>query len=290
MIQAPLSETLVAAFDGMPAQMRKAARHLLDHPSDVALLSMREQARRAGVRPAPMTRLAQSLGFPGYDALRALYAEALRDGPGFAAKADAQIGTQKLQGDHGLAAAMLGTLAGQISSLAAPEALGRIAEVAARMARARRVYVLGLRSSHAIAWQLHYVLSLIGGRAVLLDGVGGTGSDPIRHAGAEDLLFVVGVRPYTRAVSHVAAYARSRGVPVAALTDSPVSPLAAGADAVILVPTSSPSFFHAMAPAFALAEVLAALVAGRSGKAGLDSLRGFDAQLATFDTYLSPEE
>ena len=53
---APLTAKIVAAFPDMPAQLRTAARYILDHPGDVALLSMREQARQAGVQPATMTR------------------------------------------------------------------------------------------------------------------------------------------------------------------------------------------------------------------------------------------
>ena len=61
---------------------------VLERPRDVALLSMREQARQAGVQPATMTRLAKHLGMDGYDEVRELYAAAVRDGDlGFAGKA-----------------------------------------------------------------------------------------------------------------------------------------------------------------------------------------------------------
>ena len=53
MDQGPLTVRIVAAFDAMPAQLQTAARYVLDRPSDVALLSMREQARQAGCSPPP---------------------------------------------------------------------------------------------------------------------------------------------------------------------------------------------------------------------------------------------
>jgi len=58
----PLADRIVASFESMPAQLRTAARYILNKPNDVALLSMREQARQAGVQPATMTRLAKRLG------------------------------------------------------------------------------------------------------------------------------------------------------------------------------------------------------------------------------------
>src|SRR6516165_6208832 len=98
MNQGPLTAQIVETFDEMSAQLQAAARYVLDRPRDVALLSMREQARKAGVQPATMTRLAQRLGLEGYDAVRELYAEAIRNGDlGFAGKAGIQVAHQKLK-------------------------------------------------------------------------------------------------------------------------------------------------------------------------------------------------
>lgn len=200
MDKGPLSDAIITAFDGLSSQLRTAARYIVDHPRDVALLSMREQARQAGVQPATMTRLAKQLGFDGYDAIRERYAEALREGDaGFAGKAGEQARSQKLRGDHALAADMLRTIGTQISRLAEPAALDRIVAAATRLARARRVYCLGLRSSHAVAWQFHYILSLVGEKSVMLDGIGGTGADAVGRATSADVLLVASVLPYTRA-------------------------------------------------------------------------------------------
>src|SRR5438552_4321807 len=149
MDQGPLTERIVAAFDRMPAQLRTAARYVLDKPSDVALLSMREQARRAGVQPATMTRLAKRLGLDGYDAVREMYAETIRSaGPGFSRKAGAQVASQKRKGDRALAAEMVATLNAGIARLSEPGALDRLAAAATRLASAQRIYCLGLRSCH----------------------------------------------------------------------------------------------------------------------------------------------
>jgi len=285
----PLTDRIVAAFDAMPAQLRTAARYVLDRPNDVALLSMREQARQAGVQPATMTRLAKRLGLDGYDAVREMYAETIRNaGPGFSQKAGAQVASQKRKGDRALAAEMVATLNAGITRLSEPGALDRLASAAARLASAQRIYCLGLRSCHAIAWHLHYVLSLVGEHTVLLDSVAGVGRDPIRAASAKDVLFAVSIAPYTRATIETARYAHARGVPIVAVTDSEVSPLASLAAETIFVATDCPSFFHTMAPAFVTGEILAALVAGRSGTKALDALQRTEQQLTAFNVHWSP--
>ena len=283
----PLNASIVEAFDLLPPQLQTAARYMLDRPDDVALLSMREQARRAGVPPATMTRLAKRLGLDGYDSVRELYAGAVRAGTlGFAGKAGVQVEAQALHGERALAAEMATALSRQIAALAEPAALDRLADAATRLHEARRVYCLGLRSCHAAAWHFHYMLSLLGDKTVMLDDAGGTGLDAIRDAGKADALLVASVEPYARATIEAARYAADRDVPVVALTDSEVSPLAQIAANTILVATNSPSFFHTMTPLLAVAEILAALVAGRGGAKALAALEHTEAQLAAFGVHL----
>jgi len=289
MDQGPLTGRIVAAFDAMPAQLQTAARYVLDRPRDVALLSMREQARQAGVQPATMTRLAKRLGLDGYEAVRGMYAETIRNaGPGFSRKAGAQVAGQKLKGDRVLAAEMVAALDAQIMRLAEPAALDRLASAAARLAGANRVYCLGVRSAYSIALHLHYILSLFGRETVLLDSGAGIGRDPIRTAGSKDVLFAVSIAPYTRETVEAARYAHGRGVPIVTITDSEVSPLAQIAADTIFVATDCPSFYHTMVPAFAVAEILAALVAGRSGSRALEALKRTDEQLTALNVHWSP--
>jgi DNA-binding MurR/RpiR family transcriptional regulator len=286
-----LSKRIVAQFDGLSAQLQLAARYVLDHPRDVALLSMREQARKAGVGPATMTRFAKRLGLSGYDAIRGAYADALRGGTlDFADKAGAQLKSQKLRGDKALAAEMLKTLIGQLSSLSEPEALERLVEAADHLVRARRIYCLGLRSSHSVAWHAHYILSFFGDRSVFLDALAAVGADQLRDATKEDVLLVASVTPYTRATVEIANYAASLGVTVIAITDSAVAPLAQLAKCAILVATESQSFFHTMSPAFVMAEILTALVAGRGGNEALNKVRQMERQLLALDVHVKPRQ
>lgn len=282
----PIAERIVEIFETLPEQLQKAARFVIDNPDDVALLSMREQARRAGVQPWTMVRLAQRLGFSGYDEIRALHANAVRQGTaGFVSRASVQVEAQQAQGDAALAAEIIASTAAQISRLAEPASIAALTRAAERLDAAHRVFCLGLRSSHAVAAQFAYVMSLLGEKTVLLDCRAGSGMDGLRLAGPDDVLLVVSVAPYTAATVEAALSARARNVPIVAITDSPVAPLAGMASALVIATTESPSFFHAMSPAFLVGEVLAALVAGRGGDASLAALRETERQLVEFGVH-----
>jgi len=282
MDQGPLSRRILEEFESLSPQMKAAARFIVDHPDDVALLTMREQARRAKVLPATMTRLAQRLGYDGFEAVRELYVSAIRAGDlGFAGRAGRQIAEQRSRGDIGLAEDHLAAVATVLAELRQPAMLEALGAAAETLAVAPRLFCLGLRASFPLAWTANYLLGLIDDRAVLLDDAGALLADRTRAARDGDAALVFGFDPYTRATVETARRLADVGVDVIAVTDSPVSPLARLARHVICVGGGdSPAFFRSMTPAFAVAEIFAALIAGKRGDAALAALGHTEAHLA----------
>lgn len=289
MKHAALALRLKSDFDSLSSRFQDAARWMIDHPADVALLTTREQARLAGVSPATMTRLAQRFGLQGYDDVRKLYADTMRRRPeGFRGRARELLHRRDVEGDAALVQDILSALAQHLQVLSSPSAIKQFTMAADRIVGADRVFCLGLRSTFSVAYIFHYVRCLFGARSVLVDGAGGTGIDVLRTIGRGDLLLAITVRPYTRQTIKAARYASSKRAKIIAITDSEVSPLASLADETLIIGTETPSFFHSMTPAFATVECLAALVAARQGPQTLKSLTHSEAQLSAFDTYVLP--
>ncbi|MGQ7260837.1 MurR/RpiR family transcriptional regulator [Vreelandella sp. V005] len=281
-----LREQIIAQYDDMSVQLQQAARYVLEHPQEVALVSMRELARHAGVQPATMTRLAKFLGLPGYDELRAQHAAALREGgDGFAAKVRKRGGKGSERGVSDTASHMLQGLSAQLAKLCEPDSLRRLEATADRLRSARKVYVLGLRSSHAVAWHFHYVMTLLGERSVHLDGPGGTGGDALIRATPEDVLLVISINPYATGALELAQLAKEQGVGIVSITDSEVSPLIALSEQTVLCPTESDSFFHTLTPALAVSEVLCSLLAEFDRPKTLEALQQADKHLLQRNTY-----
>jgi DNA-binding MurR/RpiR family transcriptional regulator len=278
---------LKAQFGALSPQLQEAARWVIDNPADVALLSLREQARRSGVAPVTLTRLAQRFKLKGYDDIRRLYADAVRKRPeSFHGRAQELLERHGNSGDAALARDIFSALGRHLHALSAPDASGRLVAAAEVIASADHVFCLGQRSTFAISFIFHYVRSLFGSKSVLLDGPGGIGRDALRNIGREDVLLAVTANPYVRETVETARYVKTRGARVVAITDSDLSPLAAVADSAIVVGTETPSFFHTMTPAFAVAECLAALVAARRGEETLSAIAESEQQLAAFNTYM----
>jgi hypothetical protein len=63
-------QTLTGGFVAFSPQLQRAARFIIDHPREIGVQSMRALAVKAEVHPNTLVRLAQQIGFDGYDALR----------------------------------------------------------------------------------------------------------------------------------------------------------------------------------------------------------------------------
>src|SRR5690606_15897124 len=117
MDSATFADRITRSVETLPGQLGVAARYVLQNPGDVALLSMREQARRAGVQPWTMTRLAKRLGLDGYEEVRRLHGQALKDQAlGFSGKAGAQVARQRKAGGQALVGEIASATACQIAA------------------------------------------------------------------------------------------------------------------------------------------------------------------------------
>jgi DNA-binding MurR/RpiR family transcriptional regulator len=283
---------LAGSFDSLSPKLGRAARWLVDHPSDVALLSMREQSRAAGVSAPTMVRLARALGFADYAALRRPFRDAIVAGNADVA-APGRFGRRASALQSAPAAARIGRLAREIVdtqlddvrsvvSLNPPE---RIDAAVRAIAAARRVGFLGVRSSFAIAFYFRYGYNLIATNGVLFDGLGGFLLDQAEALERGDALVAISQSPYSAPTVLAIEAAKARGVSLVAITDSELSPLARLAHHSLLLRTESLSFFPSMSAPLALVEVLLAGLAARGGRKVLRRLAEVEARLVASQAY-----
>lgn len=284
---ATLAQSIADEFPKLSPQLQRAARHVLDCPEDVALLSMRRLAGKAGVQPSTMVRLARNFHFESFRDFREPFQQRLRGRPG--GYLDRARGLQARGRDEHEAAGLLRDLVAtdMVNLQGTFDANGpeRLAACAKRLARARRVFILGLRSCYPVAFAFHYSYRMFRDNGVLLDGQGGAFSDDLRAFSADDVIIAISFEPYSRETVQAVAYAKARGGDVVALTDSVVSPLAEQADDVLLLTLESPSFFPSVTSAVSLAQSLLAVMVAEGGQAALDAIDESERQLEMFSAY-----
>ncbi|MGO4766086.1 putative HTH-type transcriptional regulator YbbH [compost metagenome] len=275
---------LRADFPTLSAQFQSGARYLLDHPHDIALHSMRKVAANAGVQPATLVRLSQSLGFEGWQGLRELFMEAMRD-QGAQPYAKRARKVVKESGSNQMLAEMIEVQHHNLDALLANNA-ETLPQAADLLAAAPNVYVAGFRSCFPIAFTFHYIYRLFRSSVHLVRGDAGTLEMELRALTAKDVVLVTAFAPYSQESLRVASAAREAGCKVVALTDSTVSPIALEADCTLLFAIDSPSFFPSITAGVAMVEALVEQLLARKGKGAIRALEQTEGQLHRTGAYL----
>lgn len=273
---ASVQNRLEAAYSSLSPKLRNAAKFVLKEPAFVALYPLRRVSGRAGVSPATMVRLASQLGFASYNKFRDAFRTGLQTGMGSARyAADART---LLRSKGGRRFASIYRDAGDLHVRNIKETFSAIspADVEAAgtsLARAKRIYILGLRANYAAAFYFAYVLKTFIRDTILLEGRMSMLIDELGGIGPRDAMLAISAEPYATDAVRSVDYASDAGATIIAITDSRVSPIARKARHVFVVPLNGPSFYQSLVPMMALLECFVCQLVARGGQAAVDRMK-----------------
>lgn len=270
-------------FASMTPQFQVGSRYLMDNPAEIPVASMRRIAAQAGVQPATLVRLAQSLGYEGWDDLKRIYVQSLRSVPKPYAVQARKLVRDANPDTLGRAVAMQSD---NIQALGLANA-GRIAAASKLLAAAPHVHIAGFRASFAPAFAFQYLYRLFRPSVSLLRGDAGTLEMELRAISRRDATVIISFAPYSQESMQVAQAARRAGSKVLALCDSVVAPIALQADCILVFSTDTPSFFPSSTSALALVEILIEQLLAQAGPKAVEGLRRAEAQLHETGAYLN---
>ncbi|MBX6366744.1 MAG: MurR/RpiR family transcriptional regulator [Rhodospirillales bacterium] len=281
-----IEKRIEAAYPELGPQLRRAARFVLRAPAEIALYPLRSVAERAEVAPTTLVRLAEQIGFGSYKAFRDAFRDTLRSGAGRYATGAEQLVRQRARGGFEVLYRDAGDiLAESIRTTFAMIPAQRVEEAGRALARARRIYLLGMRSNYSPAFYFHYVMRTFTTNVFLLEDRLGMLIDELGEIGAKDVLLVISYEPYALNAVKAVDYARDAGACIVALTDSTVSPVAARANHLFVVPTTSTSFYQSMIPTIALLESFVCYLAAKGGQKTVQRVKDEFARREGFGVY-----
>lgn len=262
-----------AELASLSPRIRVAARYLLDNPNEIAVSSMRQVAQAADVPPNTLVRLAQALGFEGYAELRHPFREAMRRGGDTIPNRARSLQNLSRAGSHGqLFRQLAETSMLNVSTAFASTSAQDLKKAAQMILSARTAYVLGMGSCYSAMHGFYYVGRMAIPNLVFTPQQASVPNDDLLRVGKKDVLFAATYRPYRRATVEAVQYARARGAKIIALTDSRASPIAGGADLLLLAPTSTPQFFPSMLAMVAMLESLLAFIVALTDNDAVSSI------------------
>ncbi|HIC80808.1 MAG TPA: MurR/RpiR family transcriptional regulator [Kiloniellaceae bacterium] len=226
-------------YDELSPHLQRVARHVLHNPNDIALGTVTQLAEAISVQPSTVIRFCKQFGFSGFSALQQVLrlrliegAPELRPRAARRSRSDAAVSRDDpLHAFEDFTKASILSLEEQ-SAMVRGEDFARAVDM---LEQARTVYVIGVRRAFPVASYASYGLARLERRAVFLDFVGGMVPQQARLIGEEDLLFAASYAEYAKPVVEVVMDTYIRGVPILAVTDNPMSPLAKHSSLAFLV-------------------------------------------------------
>jgi DNA-binding MurR/RpiR family transcriptional regulator len=269
----PDYESFIAAiqseYDDLSHTYQLIGRYLTQNPNDVAVQSIAELAAHCGTHASSLVRFAQRFGFSGFRELQAIFHKRLvTAAPGFEARVSALKSELALhdKGKGGPMGYLADLIARDIASLQdlhrrIPEA--ELVRAIDLMEKAESTFIIGQLRSAPIAMFLRYVLTMLKRKVVLLDANGGLATEMAKVMTPKDVLIAISFRFYAKEVVNIAESAHACGIPIIAISDSTLSPLAKTAHVLFPIPEDEYTFSRSLAAPMCLAQALMIAFAAR---------------------------
>ena len=258
---------LIMARRGVLAKrLIQVADFVVSHPQEIAFGRVADLAAQAGVQPSTLVRFAQSLGYTGFSDLQAVFrAHARQRWPDYRERVRSlAAGLEAVpQGPSALLHGFLHAARVSIDHLEQTVDEAALDCAVDLLAGAGSICLLGARRVYPVAVYLAYALGKLGAKSELADHAGGLSQRRVELLGTDDVVLAVSFTPYAPETLELARLAAGRGVPVVAITDSPLSPLAQVASVWLEVAETDLGGFRSLSATLALATTLCVALVGR---------------------------
>lgn len=242
-----------------PAQ-RQVADYILKNPVDASFLTLDQLSNIVGTSTTTVMRLSFKLGYTGYTEFQKDLQELLRDR--VAPTTRLEINKKNLEHNSILnqcADTQLANLKSMIDFLSEDT----IDKCLSLIQSASNIYIIGMRSSFAVAYYLHYALNQILGNCVLLKADSSDNVDTLLNIKSTDLVIAITLPRYSRSTVELLKIAKGFNPQIIAITDGYNSPLAPLADVVLPCSFHSLSFHNSIVGPIFLIDFLITAIAVR---------------------------
>lgn len=266
------------------ASQQKIAEYLTRHLEDAFVLSATELAQRVEVSEATITRFINRLGFSGFSEFKRAMGRSVLQGMTTTEKLAESAET--LQPSKSVLSEILSGDIRNIRSIIDKISDKRFGEAVGKLSSARSIYVLGLRTSHALALYLAFNLRFFLKSVNLLKPGIGDIPEQVLDSRSGDVLIAISFKRYTREVFDIAEKVKKKGVYLIAITNSQLSPLGQLADLALIVKTEIPAYIESFTAPMSLLNALVTSIALQKRKAAVPALKRLEREFEEYRTYL----
>lgn len=214
------------------------ANYIVDNYDRAAFITASRMGRTVGVSESTVVRFAYALGYDGYPELQRSLQEMIRNR--LTTVQRIQL-TSDLEKDEVLSTVLKADI-GNIRSTIESVDTGIFNTVIDNMLKARRVYLVGIKSAAPLAQFFGYYLNFILEDVMVVTSMQSDVYESMLRIGEGDMCIGISFPRYSSRTVDALKFARDRGAYVTAITDSMFSPIAELADSVLIARSDMASF------------------------------------------------
>lgn len=230
-------------FPRLSKGQKLIAEYILKHYDKAAFMTAAKLGISVGVSESTVVRFANELGFSGYPSLQKSLQELIKNK--LTTVQRIELSNDFIDEESALKSVLKSDMENIRSTL---EKINHktFEEVVNSIFNADKIYIIGLRSSTALAEFLGFYLNLI------LDNVKIVGYgmsdifEQMINIKENDLVIGIGFPRYATRTIEALSFAQSKGTKVVAITDSLLSPLASKADYTLIAQSNMASFVDSL--------------------------------------------
>lgn len=248
-----LMRMIQVRFPRLSKGQKLIAEYILKHYDKAAFMTAAKLGTSVGVSESTVVRFANELGYSGYPTLQKALQELIKHK--LTTVQRIELSNDFISEEN----ALKGVLKADMENIRATlEKINHktFEDVIKSIFEARKIYIIGLRSSTALAEFLGFYLNIIVDNVKVVSyGISDIFEQMI-NVSEGDLVIGIGFPRYANRTIEALSFAQSRKAKVVAITDSLLSPLAARADFTLIAQSNMASFVDSLVAPLSLINAL----------------------------------
>lgn len=259
------------------------ANYILSHYDKAAYLTASKLGSIVGVSESTVVRFAIELGYEGYPEFQHSLQEIIRNRLTSFQRIEV---TNSLIGNESVLDRVLISDAEKIRRTLEEVDRDSFDEAIEKIVDAKRIYIIGVRSSSSLASFLNFNFRMIFDNVKFIQTTSGSEMfEQIMQIGEGDVLIAISFPRYSKRIINAVEYARSKNANVVALTDSKVSPIASFANQLLIAQSDMISFVDSLVAPLSIINAMVMAVSRKKQKEVTERLRILEEVWDRYEVY-----
>lgn len=283
-----LLHSISEGMSGFSKGQKLIARYIIENYDKAAFMTASKLGNTVGVSESTVVRFATEVGFEGYPQLQRALQELIRNRLTAVQRMEV---TSEQMGEHDILSKVLTMDIEKIRRTLEEQSNEGFEAAADSIIAAKNIYILGIRSSAALAQFMSFYFNQIFPNVRLVTGSSASEMfEQIFRVGKDDVFIGISFPRYSKRTVKAIDYAKERGATVIAITDSAGSPLAAKCDHLLLARSDMASFVDSLVAPLSLINALIVAVGMRCQKEVGETYAQLEKIWDEYDVYEKNEE